>query len=279
MARRSRPFLLLLLALLSGGTAGLLALRYLREQASPLMAIEPANAKVVVAVGPLAMGTVVTEQDVKLVDWSGRALPSGFLGRIEDVVGRGLIVPVAENEPLLGGKLATKGAGGGLQVIIEEGMRAVSVAVDQVVGVAGFVLPSTRVDVLLTLGNAGPTRETSTKVIMQNVRTLAAGQSIQQDKDGRPQEVPVVTLLVTPEQAETLALAANQGRIQLALRNTLDTVNVRTSGARIGTLLGAPAGRPTARRSPAAPSTVPQGSTATVEVYRGGQRTLERFDR
>ena len=279
MARRSRPLLLLLLALASGGAAGLLALRYLREQATPLLALEPSNAKVVVAVRPLAMGSVVTEQDIKQVDWSGRSLPSGYLGRADDVVGRGLMVSVAENEPLLSSKLAAKGVGGGLPVMIEDGMRAVSIAVDAVVGVAGYVLPSTRVDVLLTLGGSGPGRETTTKVIMQNVRTLTAGSALQQDKDGHPMEVPVVTLLVTPEQAETLTLAANQGRIQLALRNTLDTMKVQTNGARIGNLMGGPSGRPVLRRSSPAATAAPEPSTTTVEVYRGGQRTLERFDR
>jgi pilus assembly protein CpaB len=279
MARRSRPLLLLVLALASGGAAGLLALRYLREQATPLMALEPSTTKVVVAAKSLPMGSVVGEQDVKMIDWSGRTLPTGFLSRPEEVVGRGLMVPVAENEPLLLGKLAARGVGGGLPVMIDAGMRAVSVAVDQVVGVAGFVLPTTRVDVLLTLANAGPTRETTTKVIMQNVRTLAAGQSLQQDQDGRPMEVPVVTLLVTPEQAETLALAANQGRIQLALRNTLDTVRVQTSGARTGTLLGGSSGRPVARRTTPTPSAEPEPSSTTVEIFRGGQRTLQRFER
>ncbi len=158
-------------------------------------------------------------------------------------------------------------------------MRAISVAVDAVVGVAGYVLPSTRVDVLLTLGGTGPGRETTTKVIMQNVRTLTAGQSLQQDKDGHPMEVSVVTLLVTPEQAETLALAANQGRIQLALRNTLDTVKVQTTGARVGTLLGGPSGRPAIRRAAPAAAETTEPSATTVEVYRGGQRTLERFER
>lgn len=279
MARRSRPFLLLVLSLASGGAAALLALRYLREQATPLMAIEPATTKVVVAAKALPMGSIVGEGDVKLIDWSGRTLPSGFLSRPDDVVGRGLIVPMTENEPMLTAKLAERGVGGGLPVIIEEGMRAVSVAVDQVVGVAGFVLPSTRVDVLLTLGGSDQSRETTTKVIMQNVRTLAAGQSLQQDKDGRPMEVPVVTLLVTPEQAETLTLAANQGRIQLALRNTLDTMKIQTSGARVGTLMGGSTGRQAPRRAAPVQSTTPEPSSATVEVYRGGQRTLQRFER
>ena len=278
MARRTRPFLLLLLALVTGGLAAGVALKYLREQATPLMATEPARAKVVVATRPLGLGAIVGEQDVKLVDWSGGAVPSGYLAIPAEVVGRGLIVPVQENEPILSSKLAAQGAGGGLPVIIEEGMRAITVAVDAVVGVSGFVQPSTRVDVLVTLNTTETQKEPATKVLMQNVRTLAAGQSIQQDKEGKPREVPVVTFLVTPEQAETLALASQQGRIQLTLRNTLDTTNVVTSGTRVSALMGTTPPRRSSGRKPApVRASEPVPSPATVEVYRGGQRTLMKF--
>lgn len=278
MARRTRPLLLLLLALVSGGVAALVALRYLRQQTAPLMAEAP-KSKVVVAVRPLPVGSIVGEQDVKLVDWSGGVLPTGYFGSVTDVVGRGLIVPVEENEPVLSGKLAAKGAGGGLPVIIDEGMRAFSMAVDQVIGVSGFVGPNTRVDVLLTLASSPVLKEPTTKLIMQNLRILAAGQTIQQDKEGKPMNVPVVTLLVTPEQAETLGLATGQGRIQLALRNTLDTVMVKTTGAPVSSLMGTPPSRraPTTRRSAAVQASEPVPTSTTVEVYRGGQRTLQKF--
>jgi len=278
MARRTRPFLLLLLALISGGLAAGVALKYLREQATPLMATEPARAKVVVATRPLRLGALVGEQDVKTVDWSGGSLPTGFIATPADVIGRGLIVQVQENEPILSSKLAAVGMGGGLPVIIDEGMRAITVAVDAVVGVSGFVLPSTRVDVLLTLNSSENLKEPATKLLMQNVRTLAAGQSIQQDKEGKPQEVPVVTFLVSPEQAETLALASQQGRIQLTLRNTLDTNQVTTSGTRVSALMGTPPPRRSSGRRPSAVrASEPLPSPTTVEVYRGGQRTLMEF--
>jgi pilus assembly protein CpaB len=278
MARRTRPFLLLLLALISGGLAAGVALKYLREQATPLMATEPARAKVVVATRALRLGALVGEQDVKTVDWSGGSLPTGFIATPADVIGRGLIVQVQENEPILASKLAAVGMGGGLPVIIDEGMRAITVAVDAVVGVSGFVLPSTRVDVLLTLNSSENLKEPATKLLMQNVRTLAAGQSIQQDKEGKPQEVPVVTFLVSPEQAETLALASQQGRIQLTLRNTLDTNQVTTSGTRVSALMGNPPSRRSSGRRPVpVRASEPLPSPTTVEVYRGGQRTLMKF--
>lgn len=279
MARRTRPFLLLLLALVSGGIAAVVALRYIQQQATPLIAKEPPKGRVVVAVRPLPLGALVTERDLKTIDWSGGALPAGFFGSPEQVVGRGLLQAVQENEPILASKLAAQGAGGGLPVIIDEGMRAITVGVDQVIGVAGFVLPSTRVDVLLTLANSENANEPATKLIMQNVRTLAAGQSIQQDQEGKPQQVSVVTFLVTPEQAETLALASQQGRIQLTLRNMLDTNQVQTSGTRVSSLMGRLGRRgPPARRATAAvPAPSNDPAPTTVEVYRGGQRTLMKF--
>jgi pilus assembly protein CpaB len=277
MARRTRPFLLLLLALVTGGVAAAVALRYLQQQATPLMAKEPAKAHVVVAARALPLGSLVGERDLKTLEWSGGALPVGFFSTPEQVVGRGLLQAVQENEPVLASKLAAEGAGGGLPVIIDEGMRAITIGVDQVIGVAGFVLPSTRVDVLLTLASSENQKEPATKVLMQNVRTLAAGQSIQQDKEGKPQQVPVVTFLVTPEQAETLALASQQGRIQLTLRNMLDTSQVQTNGTRVSSLMGPVSGRRPARRPGVVRSSAPEPSPTTVEVYRGGQRTLMKF--
>ena len=147
------------------------------------------------------------------------------------------------------------------------------------VGVAGFVLPSSRVDVLLTMAPGTGGNEQATKIIMQNVKTLAAGQTIQQDQEGKPLAVPVITLLVTPEQAETLILATSQGRIQLALRNTLDTATVETRGTRQSALMAGLGGsRPAApRRSTPVRTGPPVPAATTVEVYRGGVRSLERF--
>lgn len=272
--RRLRPWLILILALVTGGTAGVLALRYLRQYTPPLAA-ETRSGFVAVATRQLPVGTLLQPTDVRLVEWPGAIMPSGYIATTEAAVGRGLITPVQENEPLLETKLAPTGVGGGLPVLIDDGMRAVSVRVDDVVGVAGFVLPDTRVDVLLTMES--PSGEPTTEVILQKVRTLAAGQEVQRDRDGKPRAVPVITVAVTPEQAETLALASSQGRIQLALRNALDTATVSTSGARMGTLLG----RPSVPASSAPRRGVlvrPTGrDSAVVEVYKGGARTLLKF--
>lgn len=279
--RRTRPWLMLAVALASGGVAALLAMRYLRQQATPMLAA-PKIGEIVIAARPLPLGTVLVDADVKTIEWSGAALPVGFATTKADVVGRGVMSPLQENEPILDSKLAPKGAGGGLPVIIEQGKRALTMRVNDVSGVAGFVTPNTRVDVLLTIDDKVNTTEPATRIIMQDVRALAAGQSIQPDKDGKPVSVGVVTFLLTPEQAETLALASQQGSIQLALRNQLDTARVKTTGTRTSALLGGPIGRPVARRPAAsrgqtAAAPAPQPSQTVIEVYRGGARTLQKF--
>jgi pilus assembly protein CpaB len=279
--RRSRPWFMLVLALTSGIVAALLALRYLRERTTPLMAAEPRRTNIVLSTRSLPVGAVVTAKDVKVVGWPGEALPSGYIRSVKDAVGRGVITPVAENEPLLEAKVSTKDAGGGLPIIIRDGMRAVSIRVDEVIGIAGFVLPGTRVDVLLTLDKNGDRPQGTTKTLLQNVQTLAAGQSVTRDKEGKPQTVTVITLLVSPDNAELLALAAKEGRLQLALRNTLDTLAVFTSGARSDRLssTGAPASANRPQRNRAAAAPAPRANPTVVEGYRGGERTLTTFQK
>ena len=280
--RKSRPWLMLVLALGSGGLAAYLALRYLREQATPLMASEPKKVSIVLAARSLPIGSIVTEQDVKVVGWPGEAVPSGYIGSVADALGRGVITPVAENEPLLAAKVSTMESGGGLPIIIRDGMRAMSVRVDEVIGVAGFVLPGTHVDVLLTLDKGDNRSQALTKTILQNVQVLAAGQQVQRDKEGKPQTVTVITLLVTLEDAELLVLAGKEGRIQLALRNTLDTLSIATAGAKADQL--APSSAPArAARNPSpnrvAPTPTPKVDHTVIEGYRGGERTLTTFQK
>jgi pilus assembly protein CpaB len=280
--RRTRPWLMLAVALASGGIAALLAMRYLRQQNATVLA-PPKTGNLIVAARPLGLGTLLVDADVKTIEWTGNALPVGYASNKADVVGRGVMSPLQENEPILDGKLAPKGAGGGLPVIIDQGKRALTMRVNDVSGVAGFVTPNTRVDVLFTIDDKVNTSEPSTRIIMQDVRALAAGQQIQPDKEGKPVSVGVVTFLVTPEQAETLALASQQGSIQLALRNSLDTMRIKTFGTRTSALLGGAIGRPLPARKVANRSAAPaaaaaaQPSPTVIEVYRGGARTLQKF--
>lgn len=279
--KQKRLLIVLLLALVCGGSAAYLAVNYMGQSTAPVAAAQTRTGQLAVAARDLPLGTVLRAEDVRLIDWSGGALPAGYANSAAVVVGRGLITPVAMNEPLLTTKLADKEAGGGLPIVIPEGMRAVSVKVDEVIGVAGFVTPGTRVDVLVTMAPGVDKQTNVTRVILQNIQTLAAGQTVQRDVEGKPQTVTVITLLVTPEQAERLTLASSDGRIQLALRNTLDVTETRTPGMRAATLVGggtgaAPAARAVQIRGRGRPS-APRQTGTVVETFRGGERTLSTF--
>src|SRR5260221_8890097 len=181
---------------------------------------------IVVASVPLELGTGLDASNVRVIQWPAGQEMAGMFSRVEDVANRAIITPLAENEPVLEAKLSPKEAGAGLSSTIPEGMRALSVAVNEVVGVAGFVIPGTNVDVLVTGRVSSGTRgagDNITRTILENVKVLAAGQKIEQDREGKPQTVAVITLLVSPDDATKLTMASTQGRIQLALRNTIDT--------------------------------------------------------
>lgn len=263
---RHRLGLILTAALATGGLAAYLAFTVLRspDPAADARAATVDVVDVVVATRDLDAGAVVKREDVRLVEWPASSLPEGFSRSASEVVGRGLLTSVKANEPLMSGKLARKEAGGGLPIRIPQGMRAMSVEVDDVVGVAGFVLPGTRVDVLVTLDQTARQEEPKTRVLLQNVTVAAAGQTTERDEEGKPKTVSVVTLLVDPAQAEKLTLAATKGQIQLALRHPLDLDTVSTEGARADRLIDEPPRRRVVRSSrPRRPSRF------SVDVYRG----------
>jgi pilus assembly protein CpaB len=189
--------------------------------------VKPSTSQpIVVAAVPLQLGTRLDASNVRVIQWPAGQQMAGMFSRVEDVANRAIITPLAENEPVLEAKLSPKEAGAGLSSTIPEGMRALSVAVNEVVGVAGFVIPGTNVDVLVTGRVSSGTRgagDNITRTILENVKVLAAGQKIEQDREGKPQTVAVITLLVSPDDATKLTMASTQGRIQLALRNTIDT--------------------------------------------------------
>lgn len=277
MSQKQRTWLVLTLALLCGGSAAYLALGYIRAQAAPVLAQVSAR-KIAVAARELPVGALLKPEDVRLVRWPGDALPQGYYSSPDEVVGRGLTTSLRPNEPLIDGKLAGKGEGGGLPPLIPDGMRALSVSVSQVVAVAGFVIPGSRVDVLLTIDRDG---EPITRLFMQNLTVLAANQSIIKDEEGKPMSVGIVTFLVTPEQAEKLTLATREGQLQLTLRNRVDVEDAVTRGARRTDL-----GASVRAAAPAAPRPVAVGTQAparepargaVVETYRGGVKTLSTF--
>lgn len=280
--RRQRTVIVLFLAIVSGGLAGYSALRLLEQRTPPVSAVEAprASSQVVIAARDLSVGTLVGEEDVKLVEWPSSSVPEGYARSIPEVVGRGLIAQTRLNEPLLNSKMADRSGQGGLPIVIPEGMRAMGVRVDELVAVAGFVIPGSRVDLYLT--TTPPSGgEPLTKIVMQNVTVLTAGQQIQSDPEGRPITVNLLTVLVTPEDGEKLVHATNNGTIRMGLRNMLDVKDVRTQGTRLANVLAgttAPAprsGRVVERPVTRAPETPAQSSV--VEVYKGGVKALIRF--
>jgi pilus assembly protein CpaB len=184
----------------------------------------------VVANRNLGNGELIKDGDVKMADWTG-PIPPGAIMKPEDAVNRGVVESIYQGEAVVESRLAARGAGAGLAAIIPQGMRAVAVRVNDVVGVSGFAATGSHVDILIA-GNppGGGNVGTVTKTLLQNIEILSAGQNIQKDAEGKPVTVPVVNLLVTPEQAEVLSLASNEARIQLILRNPTDKVESKTKG-------------------------------------------------
>jgi len=243
---------------------------------------------VVVAAKPLPVGVNVKPADVKLSKIPGSQFPKGAFSKVEEVIDRPVISNVLADEALLEGRLAPRGSGLGLAPSIPVGMRAVTVRVSDVVGVAGFVLPGLRVDVLVTGRPEGANAETVTTTVLQNILVLSAGQTMQPDNRGSAISAPNVTLLVSPEQAEVLTLAGSEGRIQLVLRNGSDQAIEKTPGTKINALYKsyakaepAPAPRPQPRPKVVVAAVVPPAPPAApppppeVIVIRGNQRSVE----
>jgi pilus assembly protein CpaB len=236
---------------------------------------------IVVAAEPLELGTRLDASMLRTIAWPADAPVAGMFTKVQDCVNRALITSVAENEPIIASKLASIDSGAGLPATIPPGMRGLSVAVNNVIGVAGFVTPGTKVDVLVTgaiIGANGTQGPTITRTILENVQVLAAGQKTQQDRDGKPETVPVITLLVSPEHAAILAMASSEGKIQLALRNTVDTRVVNPPAVSQVSLFAeadppAPARRPRKSRLTASPAAAPY----TVEVINGAKREVKSF--
>jgi pilus assembly protein CpaB len=274
-----RVFLVLVLALTAGG--GLAFATYNYVQKAPAATVSIPTTKVVVAASDLDIGAELDASDVRVVDWPSSAVPQNAISDPNEVIGRGLILPIVQNEPFLPMKLAGKDAGSGLPPAIPPGMRAVSVRVNEVIGVAGYVLPGTHVDVVATVSPTQQTVDTTSKVILTDVQVLAAGTKIERDVEkDQPVSVNVVTLLVNPEEAERLTLAANQGQIQLALRNPLDRAIPVTRGVKTAGLIGNPPpvnrvviAKGVKKMEPVAPP--PAAEPMTVEIIRGDKRAHE----
>jgi pilus assembly protein CpaB len=287
----------MIFAVLVSGVASYIVYRLVSAQMA-------ANAKqqtpqLVVASRNIEVGALLKDSDVKIVDWGG-PVPPGSFTKVEEVTGRGVMQPIYQGEPLLDSRIAAKGAGAGLAATIPMGMRAVAVRVNDVVGVAGFVTPGMRVDILIAGNPPGQPQSTGSlsKTLLQNIEVLSSGTNIQKDPEGKPIQVPVVNLLVTPEQAEILSLASNEARIQLVLRNPTDKEVAKTPGTALAYLFSdGPKSLPQRATSPDAskggtkrasapkPVTPPPPKLeppkpvipVVVEVIHGAQRSNAQF--
>jgi len=237
-----------------------------------------AGADVIVAANDLQVGQRVEEHDIRIIRITSSDLPPGAPRKRSDVIGHGVIIPISKGEFILPNRLAGENAGSGLPALIPPGMRAVSVRVNEVVSVAGFVTPGTRVDVPLT-GTPGGSGEQQTTTVLQNVAVIASGHTLERTTTGEAQNTAVITLLVTPDDAERLTLASSEGHIQLALRNPVDTKqdDVAAANSR-GLYKGLPAPVPvhTAPRTvrPVVIKPLPPASTGvSIEVYQGEKKT------
>ncbi|MGC1225751.1 MAG: Flp pilus assembly protein CpaB [Candidatus Sulfotelmatobacter sp.] len=271
---RSRLLMIGALALALGGLVSVAVYKNLLGRGP---ATEP-GVEVVVAADDIQVGARIEEHDIRLVKYPASALPAGTPTKRSQVLGRGVILPISKGEFILPGKLAPENAGAGLPALIPPGMRAVSVRVNEVVSVANFVGPGTRVDVLLT-GTPNGSSESQTTTVLQNVAVIAAGHNLERNASGEAQNVPVITLLTSPEDAERLTLANSEGKIQLVLRNPLDTHQdpVDAANARQlyknGTPVVAP--RPVVHAVKHKVEPAPAPSVLSVEVYQGDKQKEE----
>ncbi len=279
---RTRLLMIGVLALALGFFASVYVYKNLQARAGG--GSEP-GIEVIVAADDLQVGARVEDHDIKIIKIRKEDLPPGAPRRRADVLGHGVIIPIARGEFILPNRLAGENAGSGLPALIPPGMRAVSVRVNEVVSVAGFVTPGTRVDVLLT-GTPGAGGEQETTTVLQNVAVLASGHTLERTSTGEAQNTAVITLLVSPDDAQRLTLASSQGHIQLALRNPLDTKqdDVASSSSR-GLYKGSaapPVPKPAVvhQTVPKKPVTAPPPSTGvSIEVYQGDKPKQEvKFD-
>jgi pilus assembly protein CpaB len=239
----------------------------------------------VVSVKPLSVGTTIKPEDVKVIKVPAAQFPVGGIANVEEAIDRPVVSNILLDEPIHEGRLATRGSGVGLAPIIPEGMRAVSLRVNEVVGVAGFVLPGMRVDILVT-GRPTGGEQTVTKTVLQNILVLSAGQTVEPEDQARAISVATVTLLVTPAQAEKLTLASNEGKVQLVLRNGSDQQVAETDGSRADELYTGtksrqarePRPRTVVRREAPAPAPAPvymPPPPDEIVVIRGTEKTVQ----
>lgn len=280
-----RLLTILLISFLVAGACAILVYRLVGKHMK--LTNVASTTRVVAAAADLKLGTVLSAGSLTTIEVVG-SLPKGAILKAEDAIGRGVMSDLYQGEPILSARLAPLGSGGGLAATIRKGMRACAVKVDEVVGVAGFVTPGMRVDVLIT-GNPPGQSDTlegpEVRTLLQNIEVLSAGTDIQKDTEGKPKVVQVVNLLVYPEQAELLSLASNtlnsnQTRIQLVLRNPLDTDTTQMPGTAMKKLFSNSNPNPARPVSKASSTSAKKDAPKTyqIEIFNGKQRSNQVVD-
>jgi pilus assembly protein CpaB len=276
---RSRLLMIGGLALAVGLLVGFLVYDKLRSPAGSNSG--ELEASVVVAASDIQVGSKLDPRDVRKITVPKSAVPPGAFSSTEQVVGRGAIWPINKGEFILPIKLAALNAGAGLPSMIPQGMRAVSVRVNDVVSVAGFVQPGAHVDVLST-GNETTGNERQTTTVLENVLVLAVGKSLDRNVSADVQTAPVITLAVSPDDAQKLALVSQEGRIQLSLRNPMDTKPGGVGATRSSAVYpGAPVAsepKPKIHKVAIKVSPPPAPTPYAVEMIRGSKREENKFD-
>ncbi len=297
--------LVLVVALLVAGLAGFGVYTYLRQAE---VAGRVPTGRAVVAAVDLVEGTILKATDAKVVELPLANIPPGSFTTVDSVVGRVTRVPVFASEALVPGRLAPVGSGAGLEVKIAPGKRAMALRIDDVVGLSGLIQPNSRVDVLVTIVDKATGEQQRAKLFMSNMRVLSVGSQMERGPDGRPTNGTTAALEVTPAEAEQLAVATNQGKIQLVLRGYGDPDTVATQGASIsdislgrGRVVAAPAApepRSRPERRPATPPPAPApapvvivqpvptpaprprgADSSVIQVYRGAGVTQQRIEK
>jgi len=280
--RNVRALMMIAVSLVAGVAAVVLASRWLSQQTGI------ATNKVAVAAADISIGQRITAQQVRIMDWPAGSTPAGAFAAAEALDGRVAKVSVLRDEPILESKLAPQGTKGGLSAVISEGKRAITVRVNDVVGVAGFALPGNYVDVIVsTQDERAPEKEQNiSKIVLEKILVLAVAQEASRD-DTKPRVVNAVTLEVTPQQAEQLDLARSVGTLSLVLRNQIDASPAKTGGATKDSILGRAAVRPapdapppvvTVAHGPRPTPTPPKPRAPTcVEALVGSERQFECF--
>jgi len=237
----------------------------------------PVN-KIVAAANDVPAGMALSSKDVVMIDWPNDVTLAGSYARVDAVVGHPLLHSLVAKEPILQRDLALEGSGIGLSTKIPPGMRATAVRSNEIVGVAGFLYPGSHVDVLATYNLPGQTGNL-TQTVLQDVEVLTAGQTIEPDPQGKPEQVNVVTLLLTPENSQRLQLASTQGTIQFVLRNGTDKTSIDLHPTRVDQLVASIVPAPLSRSNKpvkrAAPSSRP---VYVLEVIQGTKKTIHKFD-